>query len=678
MLNDFSLSLSRKFLLLAFLGTLLFALPFAFYARQTLQDLRQVQHKEAGVGPALQVLRIVQLTQQHRGLFNAGLSTQRAAKQSEADAAYGQTSADFAAAPAGPVPGAWKAIASEWSAITREIAAGTLARRESFARHTALVDRALALVVLASESHGLAYESTPEAHHLVKLSLVELPQLTEVLGRARALGAACLGPAQPNCAGPTQVAALAQTARLLRSAALSSLAKVDSWNGGAHAKEGAAAMAALARVDEALAAIERDVLGTSAAAADPAAYFGALTAVIDAQFAVQARAGEALQQLFRARMTQQRVHLAQMLAGMLLAAALAIAAGVAIARSISRRIRVAVHLAERVADGDLTVQLQAEGGDEIAQLQRALAGMVERLRALLAEVTRGARQVSDSSSQIAQGNVDLSQRTEEQASTLEETASSMEELTATVSQNAENARAASELARAASEVAGKGAAVVGGVVATMGAISSSSARIQEITSVIDGIAFQTNILALNAAVEAARAGSHGRGFAVVASEVRVLAQRSAEAAREIKGLIAASSGDVRTGREQVAAAGDTIAELRRSVDDVAALVAEIAAASREQSTGIEQVNVAMVQMDQVVQQNAALVEEAAAATESMKEEAASLLRTVSRFRLEAQGPALLPVPDNRMRVADRRQLRDDRCQPPGQAGARLTSCGFPA
>jgi methyl-accepting chemotaxis protein len=316
-----------------------------------------------------------------------------------------------------------------------------------------------------------------------------------------------------------------------------------------------------------------------------------------------------------------------------LIALLAVGAAVVVTRGITGPIRAAVSASRRVADGDLTVQVQAGGRDETGQLLQAISGMTHNLRTLVGEVAGGAHAVADTSAQIAQGNIDLSQRTEEQASTLEETASSMEELTSTVTQNADNARQASQLAVGASEVARKGGQVVGQVVSTMTGISESSRKIADIISVIDGIAFQTNILALNAAVEAARAGEQGRGFAVVAAEVRNLAQRSAAAAKEIKTLIGDSVDKVEAGTKLVDAAGKTMEEIVTAVNKVSNLVAEIAAASQEQSSGIEQVNTAVTQMDQVVQQNASLVEEATAATESMKEQAASLLQVVSRFQL---------------------------------------------
>jgi methyl-accepting chemotaxis protein len=301
--------------------------------------------------------------------------------------------------------------------------------------------------------------------------------------------------------------------------------------------------------------------------------------------------------------------------------------------SIVRPVKVAMKSARRVGNGDLTVQIRTEGHDEVTQLFQGINEMTHNLRQLVGEVAAGAQRVAGTSAQIAQGNQELSERTEGQASTLEETASSMEELTATVSQNADTAREASQLAVNASQVARKGGEVVDQVVQTMDGITDASRRIADIISVIDGIAFQTNILALNAAVEAARAGEQGRGFAVVAAEVRNLAQRSASAAKEIKTLIADSVEKVQEGGRLVDAAGHTMVDVVQSVGRVSDMLAEIAAASQEQSAGIGQVNTAVTQMDQVVQQNAALVEQATAATSSMQGQADALLQMVARFQL---------------------------------------------
>ncbi|MBG6070474.1 MULTISPECIES: methyl-accepting chemotaxis protein [unclassified Polaromonas] len=307
-----------------------------------------------------------------------------------------------------------------------------------------------------------------------------------------------------------------------------------------------------------------------------------------------------------------------------------------ITRSITNPLKQAVLVAQKVAAGDLTSDIEVRTQDETGQLLQALKDMNTSLTGIVGQVRIGTDTIATASSQIAAGNLDLSSRTEEQASSLEETAASMEELTSTVKQNADNARQANQLAVSASSVAVRGGAVVSQVVDTMGAINTSSRKIVDIIGVIDGIAFQTNILALNAAVEAARAGEQGRGFAVVAAEVRNLAQRSAAAAKEIKTLIGDSVDKVEEGSKQVAEAGRTMDEIVDSVKRVTDIMAEITAASQEQTQGIEQINQAITQMDQVTQQNAALVEEAAAAAQSLQEQAAGLSQVVSVFRLDSQ------------------------------------------
>lgn len=307
-----------------------------------------------------------------------------------------------------------------------------------------------------------------------------------------------------------------------------------------------------------------------------------------------------------------------------------------VSRSITRPLHAAVDVARRVASGDLSADVTVTSKDETGQLMQALKEMNDGLVHIVSQVRSGTETMNTASIEIASGNLDLSSRTEQQASTLQETASSMEELTATVRQNADNAQQANQLAVSASEVASKGGAVVAQVVDTMGSISGSAKKIEQIISVIDGIAFQTNILALNAAVEAARAGEQGRGFAVVASEVRNLAQRSAAAAKEIKVLITDSVGKVEVGTKLVDQAGATMEEILDSVRRVSDIVGEISAASREQSAGIEQINLAITQMDEAVQQNAALVEQAAAASDAMQNQAAALAHVVSVFRMEGE------------------------------------------
>ena len=316
-----------------------------------------------------------------------------------------------------------------------------------------------------------------------------------------------------------------------------------------------------------------------------------------------------------------------------------------VSRAITAPVARAAAMLNEIADGngDLTRRMTVESRDEIGALAEGFNRFVSSLNRTITSVRNSTNAIAHASSEIAAGNMDLSARTESQASSLEETAATMEELTSTVKQNAENARQAKQLVLAASGQAEKGGAVVGDVVQTMGSISESSRRIADIISVIDGIAFQTNILALNAAVEAARAGEQGRGFAVVATEVRNLAQRSAAAAKEIKELINDSVGKVEAGSRQVDAAGATMNEIVISVKRVADLMGEIADASNEQSHGIGQVNEAVVEMDNVTQQNAALVEEAAAAAAAMQQEAALLAEVVAVFTLDETG-AVAPPP----------------------------------
>jgi methyl-accepting chemotaxis protein len=331
----------------------------------------------------------------------------------------------------------------------------------------------------------------------------------------------------------------------------------------------------------------------------------------------------------------QMARSAKLLMMMLSAIAIALAALIAwvLTRSITQPIAQAVRLAQTVASGDLTSVVDISRRDEAGQLLEALKSMNASLVRIVGQVRTSSDSIVTGSQQIATGSVDLSQRTEEQASSLEQTASAMEEITATVQRSADSARSATALAASASAVAGQGGAVVAQVVSTMRDISASATRIADITGVIDGIAFQTNILALNAAVEAARAGEQGRGFAVVAGEVRTLAQRAASAAKEIKVLIGESSGHVEAGARLVETAGGTMEDIVKQVRQVAELITEIGTATEQQSLGIAEVSRAVTQLDQVTQQNAALVEESSAAAESLSQQARRLTEVVGAFRL---------------------------------------------
>ncbi|WP_122169662.1 methyl-accepting chemotaxis protein [Burkholderia stabilis] len=338
----------------------------------------------------------------------------------------------------------------------------------------------------------------------------------------------------------------------------------------------------------------------------------------------------AIAQEFADRYVMER----NLLAGIcLIAVAVAVCGGLWLTRKITVPIGAAVDVARTVANGDLGSRIQVNGNDETRDLLEALRTMNERLIGIVGRVRDSSNSIAHAVGEIASGNLDLSQRTEEQAASLQETAATMEEFTSTVRLNAENAQQASTLAANASDVAQRGSSVVGRVVDTMTEIGHSSSKIADITGIIEGIAFQTNILALNAAVEAARAGEQGRGFAVVASEVRSLAQRSSTAAKEIKELISASVQTIQDGSALAGEAGKTMSDVTQAVARVTDIMGEIAAASAEQSRGIDQVNLTITQMDETTQQNAALVEQAAAASKSLEAQGRELSETVSAFRM---------------------------------------------
>ena len=366
---------------------------------------------------------------------------------------------------------------------------------------------------------------------------------------------------------------------------------------------------------------------------------------------------------------------------------LALGCWIFINRTVLRPLHQAGNHFDKISGGDFTGRIDVRSTNEIGQLFAAIKRMQESLTRTVATVRRGVDEINVGAREISAGNTDLSSRTEQQAASLEETAASMEELASTVKQNADNARQANQLAASASDVAERGGSAVSEVVSTMQGISASSRKISEIVSVIDGIAFQTNILALNAAVEAARAGEQGKGFAVVAGEVRSLAQRSAQAAKEIKGLIEDSVNKVGAGSQQVERAGATMQEIVASVKRVTDIMGEISAASEEQSSGIDQVNRAVSQMDEVTQQNAALVEEAAAAAGSLQEQAQRLAQAVAVFKINAgevievpaqhlasqQAAPRVPSPQTAPRAPSPAQHLPHSAQPAGTASTSATA-----
>lgn len=393
----------------------------------------------------------------------------------------------------------------------------------------------------------------------------------------------------------------------------------------------------LAEATKAFTLIDTEILRNAAPTYAPVEFFQTMTRVIDAQFALLEKGMSQLQQLLNGYVATRQQHRNLVWAGIGVLLALAVGLSLFIVRSITRPMAHLVGIAEGIAAGSLDQAITVTARDETGRLMQAMQTMSAKLRQIVGEIHVAANQVSTASREIVQGNSDLSQRTQEQASALEETAASMEQMTGTVKQNADNARQAYQLATTARVRAEHGGDIVRQAVTAMAEITHSSTQIADITSVIDSLAFQTNLLALNAAVEAARAGEQGRGFAVVAAEVRKLAQRSAEAAKDIKNLITTSTERVASGSQLVANSGQALDEIVTAVKKVNDIVAEISTASQEQATGIEQVNKAVMQMDEMTQQNAALVEEAAAASEAVETQAQTLRQLLAFFTVETRG-----------------------------------------
>ncbi|MDP2109496.1 MAG: methyl-accepting chemotaxis protein [Thiobacillus sp.] len=635
-----NLKLSRKFTLIGVLVLAMVAMPVWLVIKTAVATLSVARAEAAGIEPSGDMLTLIKFTQQHRGQSamvlagNDSVQAARQAKQAEVGLAMAKAQQSVAVLDDPRLKESLAAIQREWQAVADAVGGKSIAGPQSFARHTALIARQLALLDDIVDSSTLAFDSDAATHHMVSSVLGHLPRLTESLGQMRAVGATLLtrGEAMPE--ERVRISVIGATAHQhLRNArgdfdkAMDAEPALRQALDKPVASAVAAAEAVLKLTDEQI--VRAEVLGLPGAD-----YFAAMTRAIDTQFDLVDVAFKVLDAILSDRVAAEQRALWLVLGGCV-PGAIALWIIVLTARTTTRSIGQAVQLAQHVAAGDLTSKIEVTSTDEAGHLLAALKDMNESLAGIVSNVRQSSDSIAAGSAQIAAGNLDLSSRTEQQAASLEETASTMEELTSTVKENAEQAHHASKLVLSTAEIAASGGEVVGKVVDTMSSIKESSRKIADIIGVIDGIAFQTNILALNAAVEAARAGEQGRGFAVVASEVRNLAQRSASAAKEIKTLITDSVEQVEAGRKLVDEAGEAMEDIVTSVQLVAGIISGSAAASQEQSCGIEQVNQAIAQMDQVTQQNAALVEEAAAAAGSLQDQADKLAEVVSVFKLES-------------------------------------------
>jgi methyl-accepting chemotaxis protein len=632
------LRLSHKFIILGAIALVMAAVPAGLYLQNVLHGLYQARQASQAMPPLIAISQAVQELQIHRGTTagmlggDSAMQSRRPAVRDAVNKAFAQAEERLQAADASPQERqTLQQVRQNWQALEAGVAAGEVNAAQSLARHTGLITALLHFSEELLSTYGLSTDPDAGNQSMIQATLRQGPLLGEALGLLRGQGTGVLAQKSlpPELRGSLR--ALHRRIGELLDTSGRGIARAMALNGGyrttladLQAQQKTQTTAALQLAAEQLLEVEEPALPS-------AQYFDTLTRAIQA---VNALSLEGLHQLdlqLQAQAAKQNRHL--LATGGLLA--LCLSASVLLAlmfmRSITGPIHHAIQLAQAVAAGNLGGQDIAVDRNEMGELIAAQQQMRAQLRPVVEQVRRGADSLVLASAEIAQGNQDLSARTENQASALEQTAASMEQLNATVRHNADNAAEASRLAASASEVAGQGGATVAQVVSTMQHIHDSSSRIADIIGVIDGIAFQTNILALNAAVEAARAGEQGRGFAVVAGEVRTLAQRSAEAAKEIKGLIEASVVQVGKGNAQVRQAGDTMDAVVAAIRKVDGIVSAISSASQEQAAGVAQVGEAVTQMDQVTQQNAALVEEMAAAASSLHARGQELVQAVAVF-----------------------------------------------
>ncbi|MDQ2187486.1 methyl-accepting chemotaxis protein [Alcaligenaceae bacterium A4P071] len=641
------LSLSAKFAILGAIALALLALPTTMVVVIDNAKIAVKQHAMQGVQVVRPLMQALQSIQQHRAAAAVFLGSRGATGEaglrdsaSRADAAIEQVNVQLRHVDSkAPAAVAWSSAVGDWRALRDRAAGGALSVPQSFDGHVAVLRRVLDANNLMLDQYGLSLDGDLDSYSLIMASMAELPALTEELGKARARGTGLLTLGRASDSERLGLMNMLERAQERAAGVNRAFGKAAGVNPALATLLQAPSAEAQRSAERAMALAQSAIVQATAIDLAPAEYITVFTQAIDAQYRVATVATDFLEGLLDRQAGAARQEAALLLGVLALVVILAVLFSIAVVRSITRPIAAAVAAAKRAASGDLSVRNVVVGHNETAQLLAALNDMNDGLAKLVGDIRTGAYNISGAAGEIAMGNTDLSRRTEEQAASLEETAASMEELTVTVKENADKATQASGLARTGAQTARDGGAAVGVLKTAMKDITDSARQIGEITSVIDSIAFQTNILALNAAVEAARAGEHGKGFAVVASEVRALAQRSASAAKEIKGLIESSIERVRAGDASADQAVATVASAVQAITNVTVIMEEIAAASVEQSAGIEQVNIAVTQMDAVTQQNAALVEEASAAATSMAEQAQLLRDGVAVFRIAGDAGA---------------------------------------
>ncbi|MDO9235391.1 MAG: methyl-accepting chemotaxis protein [Aquabacterium sp.] len=635
------LKLSHKFLILGLLTLIMIALPTAMYVSYVLAETRAAHLEAQGVPPLIALNKTVQQVQVHRGL-SAGmlagsdvLAAQRPAARDSVVALISQVDARLKESDGSPaVLTSWSKIKQTWQTLEQAVAAKQLQPAESLAQHTQLIAAMFQLNDDLLNGYGLSLDPNADTYFLIQASMVQANTLAEKLGlmRGRGTGALASKVLEPQNKG-VFIALKGQVLDLSTEAFRSfDLALENNLSFKQALKDKLEAQKT--QIAKAVQLADTHIVHAQEMSFSATEYFNDFTQTINALHAVNAVAIDAVEQALQARASRAEHLLIAVAVGLAVTLTAFALLAMAFVRSITEPVSQAVQLANEVASGNLSGHTVAQGPNEMGQLIEALGAMRAKFGQVVTDVRRGSESVATASAEIAAGNNDLSARTETQASALEETAASMDQLSSTVKHNADNARQANQMAMNASTVAIRGGEAMTQVVDTMRGINDSSKKISDIIGVIDGIAFQTNILALNAAVEAARAGEQGRGFAVVASEVRSLAGRSAEAAKEIKSLIGVSVERVAQGSALVDQAGATMSEVVGAIRRVTDIMGEISASSHEQSLGVAQVGEAVTQMDHATQQNAAMVEQIAAAASGLNQQADDLVQVVSVFTLK--------------------------------------------
>jgi methyl-accepting chemotaxis protein len=667
----------QKLVLIVGLSTVVSGLALYLYIDESGKAIRSAQRQQRGIRPAQLMIETLERVQQHRALVvdaatNPARRGELPAKRAEVDAAIATADREVMADITDEkLKGAWDRVRQSWTELAA--AAANLPPAQSFARHSAVAGQLLVIDDRVADRYGLALDPNADTYHLVIATFTHGPALLEELGKLRVraveviAGAATATPAQATELRG-QIAALAERASERSDMLQDEIGKAMGLNTHFHDALADDLKRAGSAAGKAIDLVSDGIVQYGEIKVKPEEIESAVGDAAALQSKVYAGSVSLLQEVLQSRVDHLR-HMQIVMSAIVCAVWLASClAGWWVIRSINLSFAHAVGLAGKIAAGDLSARTEVAGDDEVAHLLRELARMTAGLSAIVADVRSGAAGISAASSQIAAGNADLSRRTEEQAGALENTSSSMTELMGTVKHNVDRLAQACMLSEGASDVAVRGGQVIEQVVSTMGEIKKSSERIVDIISVIDGIAFQTNILALNAAVEAARAGEQGRGFAVVATEVRSLAQRSAAAAKEIKRLIEDSVSKVHDGTGLVGDAGKTMRDIVDSVREVATIMTEISERSREQGDSIDNVGRLVEKLDQAGQQNAAMVEEVATAAASLQDQAQRLAESTHRFVLR----------DDQVASFAAGAPADPRATHPAQAGAPPTTAQDPA